>query len=276
MIKQKRFKKVSFCLAMLLVLMSFNINVLAGVQITDYEVESNNTHADANKITLATPFRGRVSDSNDVDFFSYEPDENKIIDFIFIDNAGVTFDIYILDKTANNLIEAKSVSGLYQTVYYFKDNHEYIIKVSSNQGNNALYEISITGDRHKTISTLEDSKEIEYNGEAFYANKLPNADWLVSGSIFNVDDDDYFKFTPNKSGNMDFIFYPGTSANFYIFVYDNTAGLTITSANISNPGSSEVIPFFAYSGHEYQVYITASGSSSSINDEGYHFKCWYK
>lgn len=272
MMKTKLRNKISLCLAMLLVVISCNFNVYAaGEQITGQEKESNNTWDTANVITLGTPIEGTVSSSNDIDYFSYTPDETKKITYIFIDNNNTTYNLYILDKTDNNkIVDYATTSGVYQKEFKFQYNHEYIMKVSSNSGSNLPYQLAVYGERIKE-SVFIDDQEVEFNGELECANILNNPTAVVMGKFTNSDDHDYFRFTPDKSGTTKLAFHPFTSGNYFIFLYDAIGQNYIYQGNISCDGqSSHIIEYNAMNNGLYYVAIVSTDNST--HDRSYYIR----
>lgn len=272
----KKVTRIIVSLVCLLVFATLSGYVLAAEKIYDREKENNNSPDTANIIELGQPFRGVISDRNDSDCFSYKAEESKDITFLFIDNNNNPFTIFLIDKTDNNKI-IKQINARGKVVYEFKEiffaNHEYVYRVSSSVSN-ANYEMSISGTRIEDSLTLKGSEEMEYNDTVRSQNILPREDILVSGKIKDSDDQDYFKFEAEETGHRNFIFYPQSNNEFFIFLCDITEGRYIFEGNISTPGKSQVIKYNAIKGHEYRFFVTATGNVNDINNEKYLFKCW--
>ncbi|QUI23064.1 hypothetical protein HZI73_12540 [Vallitalea pronyensis] len=271
MINKKCIKRISLCITMMFLMVCFNNSIYAGVPIYNQEIEPNNTRDDANIIQLGQPFSGQISDSNDVDYFSYTPDERKKLTFLFIDQDGTTFNYYIIDRTDDNkLIHYGDISGTITKEFSFEADHECIIMIKSSNGNNSRYEASLSGETSYESVTI-DSKESEFNNTIECVNKLSTEDALISAKISDSNDEDYFMFTAKNSGSKNFVFYPGSDANFYFFVYDMITHQYVYEGYLDTLGQSKVIPFNAQQYHHYRVYVTVNGSA---DNESYHFKCW--
>ncbi|MCT4598580.1 MAG: hypothetical protein N4A50_11965 [Vallitalea sp.] len=270
--KKNSVKKIGVILSLMLLLTCFNSKVQAGVIINRNEVESNDSWDDANIVQLGEPVVGHVRDSNDVDYFSYTPNEKKNMTCLIIDNDNSNFSFYIIDRTDNNKIinHGKITESVKRTEFKLEANHECIVMIKSQYGNNSRYEISLSGNKIEETSHI-DSKESEYNNTIECANILNKDDALISANIADSDDIDYFMFTAQDSSSRRFVFYPQSNADFYFFVYDMTSNGYIYEGTLDNLGESQVISFNAIKDHDYRVCVAVQGSA---NKENYFFKCW--
>lgn len=263
-------------MSLLLLLLLFQSNTYASSRVTIYnqEVEVNDTIEQANLIQLGQPFNGSVRDNIDVDYYSYTPDENKDIHFIFIGNNEPWYLVTITDVTDGISVLSMSTRSVFEGDYKFKHGHEYLIKVFSPQANNSIYQISVSGNTDYSPVILDGYKEAEPNDQPEYANIITNINGLFSASISNQDDTDYYTYTATEDRNMEFGFYPGTSANFFIMLVDMTTGQYITQGSIKVPGHYEVTPFKSVKGHEYRVAVAVSNGNDS--PQNYFFQFWNK
>lgn len=279
--RMKTSKKICMVLSLLLTLTMLTCFAQASqVNIFDQELEPNDSVDDANIIQLGQPVSGSLPNNSDADKYLYVPDANKFIHFLFIPqyndpNANISFFIY--DKTTNTILLNPTTSHqVFEADYLFRYNHKYIIVFTVANVTNTIpyYQFSISGQNALAQVTTENRNEVEVNNTLELANIMPDYGYLYSGAISSSSDGDYFtyQYTESTDKDMRFYFFPGTTANYYIFVYDynniTQTGQYITEGYIKNRGNAEHTDLTFHNNHTYTVYM---GADSATSNSPYNF-----
>lgn len=108
-----------------------------------YEMEYNNTVATANKLpnTLGL-YCASVSDSNDVDYFTFTAAESRGMKFSFYPECNANFFMMLYDKTSQQYIMQGyiTIPGQYQEILYTSiEGHEYQLTVAANVAASSNY-----------------------------------------------------------------------------------------------------------------------------------------
>lgn len=116
---------------------SFNLAVTSyavSVEITDYEIESNNNIGDENIIKIGPVYHGRVDMPEDEDRFAFVG-EGKNVEFIFIKQPSdpKEYSYFILDDTTGEYVKyfTSMSSNIERLKFKAEEYHIYILLIYS-------------------------------------------------------------------------------------------------------------------------------------------------
>ena len=170
------------------------------------ETENNDTKETANTISDNEQMKGAIT-AGDVDFYKYTVfgtgyfNLNFSLDYDYY----VYYDVAIYDSNLNKIDEEIKVSS-FSRRFNFKEGTEWYISVSGNK----VYNYSEKGNYYLDLTfTSKSNWEIESNNTKKTATKLSGK---KKGTLYTIDDVDYYKYTASKNGYVKFSF--GDEENF--------------------------------------------------------------
>ena len=118
------------------------------VAIQNFESEPNNSYEEANIVKVGSPFLGKLSSGDDVDYFSFKCTSNGNYRLLFIPQLSNTVNYFtaIWDKTTGEVIRQGNLAIIDNSEYYnFTGvaNHEYIFAVAGNSASYYYYQACI-------------------------------------------------------------------------------------------------------------------------------------
>lgn len=245
---------------------------------SSFESENNGSMDTADEFGIFG-MHGVCVNSNDTDFYKYEPQYGAPVRFTLINTNSVsnaTWTIKVFDEDGKQLQSLsnrmKDFSVTTKQFNYPKGKTLYLsIKTSSfNNACGAEYSIEANEDIDS-----EADWETEYNGDIDSADTIIKGT-TIKGTILDSSDDDYFVFKASKK-NAKFHFKPLNSdgkGRYKINVYDKNGNkLSLKAKNDSAKTYSYTSSAQTYTipkskkGQKY--YISISVSTSSVYDKGY-------
>ena len=241
------------------------------------ESEPNNAYSTADKITLNNTITGRINNDNDQDFYKLTPNSNGYINIKFkhtyADKSfGWNIYTYIYQNGAytelsNTYIGICDNESIALPSIGAKAGGVYFIKVERSS-----WRAYDTVGRNYTISTsftASDNYEKELNDSYYTATKITLGQ-TYKGNINNNDDKDFYRISPNSSGNINIKFKHTTldynnGWSVYTYIYKNGAytELSNTSIGISDNASISLPSIGAKAGGVYYIKVERSSWRAS-------------
>ena len=247
----------------------------------NWEAEPNGKTEKANPIALDETCGGFIGSADDKDYYSFTPPERGYVTITFthdyVENSAPYWDLLVYRFTTE-------LELIYETRLKLTDAETVLPKIGVEPGsyyiridNGNEYDRIINFEYHLTVDfTPTPNWEAEPNGQTKKANPIVFGE-TYSGSFSNVDDNDYYSFTPPESGYMTITFthdYMETSASYCnLLVYRFTADMEqIYKTTLKMTDAEKVLPTIAVEPGSYYIRIVNSGEYSSFRDVEYSFR----
>ncbi len=243
-----------------------------------WESEGNDTITTADVID-DQKISGTLVTKDDVDYYKFTAPDTGYIKFFAentlgdVDNVNDGWIMRAYDKDANEL-SANSFTTLSEASYrilkkgetvYFKINSCITGSWASYCPVDVQYTLNVS---FKKLSSIEK----ENNGSFDKANNIKKSVYGVVGDSSNEHEEDYYKFTAKKSGNIKInINIPDITYSWKVTVYDSNRN-EIKSMTIN---SSKALKFKATKGKKYYICVTNTGTWGTW-DYVYSYNILYK
>ncbi|MDM8537223.1 chitobiase/beta-hexosaminidase C-terminal domain-containing protein [Desulfobacterales bacterium HSG17] len=210
------------------------------------ETEPNNSAETSTDFNITSPISARLSDASDTDFFTFNLDSPKYLQFNFsCPESAKNFALGIFKDSGENQIDGiETQNGTDVTLHMGLNVGKYYIRVTP------------LGDAETIASytlTIQDSDqtdlEIESNNTLKFANSIEN-NASRRGRIYSASDADHFGFYLPDTTAFDINFTPTTTTGDYTIKVINDNDVIITQQT-STDGEAKSFPGNAYSGNYY-------------------------
>lgn len=233
---------------------------------TDAEIEKNNSMSSANRIKNDYDNRGRIYESDDVDWYVISFPSSGTANFFLGDiPSGKDYDLKIYNSSgflvassnkggnSNELIayDVAAKTNYYVKIYGHNDSNSY----SQYLFRAKVYEQVFSGDRYETNDTLN-------RAHTPTPGVYPSRNYL-SASIHNKTDVDYYKVVLNKKSTLYLNLQDVPSSVDYDLYLCNSYGNEISSSAYGT-GSSEYIEKSLDAGTYYVMVKGYSGFSDQL------------
>lgn len=270
----KRIVKKASCF---MLMMAMFLSLFAGIDMkvmaaTNWETESNNTYATADVIALGDTVKGKMSASNDYDYYVVSPSANGKIEINFMhtyQNKSYSWyvQVYLYENGEYKKIMEEDVA--------LNDNEKvrlpYIGAVSGQKYYIMVrcYSDSMAGIEYSvgTTFTKSDYYEKELNGDYARATMMALGK-TYKGNMRSTNDYDYFKFVPSSNGKIDISFlhtYQNKSTSWYVdvYLYEDGEYTKITEKDIALDDNENVkVPYIgAVKGKTYYIMVRCYSES---------------
>lgn len=225
---------------------------------TNVELENNDTPANATIVELNTAYSGSLSDSKDVDYFSFTLDGTSAVNVTFGTNGSgsksVAYNYAVYNAADGSKLSTVSVPGnaqLAETGNLYLSSGTYLVQVAKGSTyTNNEYTLTINASQDGTM-------ESETNDTPETANAIPvNED--VHASIGREGDIDCFAFTLTGDAVIQprFTFKPtDSSSKTYVLTLMDGRRNELLKVNIGGKESTKVIAPVALTAGTYTVKI---------------------
>ena len=231
---------------------------IAGVR---YEMESNAPRNKANLMIDDDTMYGRVSSSNDADWFKVAFSKAGYANFWLGDiPVGQDYDLYLYDSQGTQLRVSNGTSSQEQIYNYpVSANAVYYMKVVGYQGSYHTGKYYRLRAKNYPISSVADAYEI--NNSFAAATAIASSATITGANLHTTNDIDYFKFAVSSESKVNISLYNiPTMCDYDIKVYNSAGGEVASSSHGGN--RNENIAFTVAAGTYYVKVYSYSGASS--------------
>lgn len=170
------------------------------------EQEGNNHPDYANLISVGVETYGRISNSDDLDYYQFSIDSagyfNVTFKHEYIDSSFIYWNFSVYDSQQNLLFSRQSAGSntIYNTAYIGVPAGTYYIRIASGSGwsSDAAYNLKVN---YKEASNWE-----REGNDSFYRSDSISANTDVYGTIITSDDQDFYKVTIPYDGCISLTF----------------------------------------------------------------------
>ena len=263
-------KTISMLLSIIMVLSIFSCLTISVSAATVYETEDNDSVAKADSIRFADVVKGNLSDSGDVDYYSFTVSQKGYVNINMSNayNSSGSWYVYVY-RYDNSLEEV-----YYKTVKRNETSHDfakigvepgtYVICIDYNSNVSSVqYELTVN---HVATQTWE----CEDNDDVNTADAI-SLGYTYGGSLRDSGDVDYYTLYVSQKGylNINMTNEYNNGGSWYVYVYKYTSSLT--EVYYETVKRSEISHDFAKIGVEPGTYIIRIDYNNSVTDVEYNF-----